>query len=247
MTRGRIREPERFHVVSLAGAPGGDCPLQRLAVDGLVVVDVQLTDLQTATDEAFTWEYGKAVAPGRYRHQCLPERIGGDEMLRIRRFVATLLAELAGGDGSVVWFISGGMPEDDRISLPDHVHVTASMLDSAGANCSSVLYSTPCDHSELECQLRQLGNFDRVRGAMGHGLLFPHVLSILTLGNPLPSASLQRIGGPDQLSALTAVLAHASLFFEEVNNGTRLRLVTGSKTREELEAGVELARLQTLE
>jgi hypothetical protein len=227
-----------FRLIPLPDAFEEDLQL-RAVVDGYTAIDVQLTGDALTADEAFTEEYGRMIGPGHYRHESLADRLGAAEIARVRRFVAALLRELTiEGDG-FVWFLDGASgepgdePGDERIWVRGYV-------DEARFNGSFVICGD--EREGVSEQAERLGRYDRVRGAAGPGLSLARVLPALGLATPIPTSSVRLSVGPPFV-ALAALLPLVDLFFEEVRNGTRLRLVTQSLSIAQIARAVVAARL----
>jgi hypothetical protein len=110
----------------------------------------------------------------------------------------------------------------------------------ARINGSFVLFGGERD--QLPFEVRRLGDYDRVRGITGPGLSLAEVLTKLTMASPVPTCSVRLDSGRTPVAALEAMLPIAGLLFEEVNNGTRLRLVSSKLSRSQMEDAVAAVR-----
>jgi hypothetical protein len=245
-----VDEPRQFHVVPLPATFDEDRHFCAVIAARYAAVDVQLSGNDLANDEAFAHEYGDPIGRGRYRHRSLADKLGVDGIARVRRFVADLLCALTGESDRFVWFLKGSLRDDldDEHSdnFPDAQGdrlLVSGWVDEAALNGSFVLFGG--EREDLAFEAQRLGHYDCVRGIAGPRLSLASVLAKLTLANPLPTSSVRLSAGPNHLVTLDAVLTIAALFFEEINNGTRLRLVSGTLSREQIETTVAVVRAAT--
>lgn len=233
--------PGQFHVVPIADRGGAFADFHAERAARYAAVDVQLSSDELAADEAFTAEYGDRVGKGRYRHCSLADKLGEEGIARVRSFVTALLLALTGEGDRFVWFIDGAGLGDVRDDEPgDDRLVVRGWVDDARINGSFAFFGGERDELVHECQ--RLGHYDRVRAIAGPGLSLARVSSELTLASPVPTCSARLEVGLHRFAALEAVLPLVGLFFEELANGTRLRLMSGVLSREEIDAAVARAR-----
>jgi hypothetical protein len=229
----------QFRVVPISEGGNTDAHFRAVIAARYVAVDVQLSGDELAADEAFTAEYGDRVGPGRYRHCSLADKLGEDGMVRVRRFVAALLLSLSGEGDRLVWFVNGvddvcdDEPSEDRLVL-------RGCVGDARLNGSFALFGGERDALVYHCQ--RLGHYDRVRGLVGPGLSLAQVSTKLTIGSPVPTCSPRLEVGQYRFAALEATLPLVRLFFEELANGSRLRLVSGALSLEDITTTVAQAR-----
>jgi hypothetical protein len=235
----RMLAPSRqFHLVPLADALEGDVAF-RAITDRYTAVDVQLSSDPLAADRAFTEENGDELGPGHYRHRSLADKLGEAGMARVRRFFTALLLELTREGDRLVWFADGGLDDLDDEHDDDRLVLRGGVAD-ARLNGSFVLSGG--ERGQLAHQAQRLGNHDRLRAVAGPGLSLAAVLPRLTLASPVPTCSARLDVGHRPFAALGALLPFVGLFFEELKNGTRLRLVSGLLSPEEMGAAVANAR-----
>jgi hypothetical protein len=230
----------QFHVVPIPAVVEEDHRFRALIAAGYAAVDVQLSGDALANDEAFTQEYGHLVERGRYRHASLVDELGEEGMARVRRFVADLLFALTSENDRFVWFLTGRLRADLDDEHSDDRLLISGWVDEARINGSFVLFGGERDQVPFEA--RRLGDYDRVRGIAGPALSLADVLTKLTLASPVPTSAARIYAGRSHLAALEAVLPIAGLFFEEIDNGTRLRLVSGKISSARMEDAVASVR-----
>jgi hypothetical protein len=145
------------------------------------------------------------------------------------------------GDGDrFIWFLNGGLRSDLDDEYSDDRLLVSGWVNEARLNGSFVLFGG--ERENLVFEVQRIGDYDLVRGIAGPGLSLAKILSRLTLANPVPTSVVRLSVGPNYLAALEAVLPIAGLFFEEIDNGTRLRLVSGTLSRAQMEAAVIAVR-----
>lgn len=228
-----LDQPGQFQVAPIPAALGA-------IAARYAVVDVQLAGDALARDEAFVREHGDLIAPGHYRHRTLTDKLGAEGMARVRRFVADLLGALTTEGDRFVFCLSGGLRADLDDEHRDDRLLLSGGVDEAGLGGAFVLFGG--EREDLDFEVQRLGDHDRLRGLAGPGLTLAQVLPQLTLASPVPTTSERLQAGREPFAALQAVLPRARLFFEELGNGTRLRLVSGRLARGEIEAAVVAVR-----
>lgn len=92
---------------------------------------------------------------------------------------------------------------------------------------------------DLEYYSQMLGNFDAVRGIAIEPGRMADVLSVLSLTEPIPSSQRGYLVETVSYKSLIAVLELGSFFFEELDNGTRLRLVGKQLDRQKMIRTIE--------
>lgn len=139
-----------------------------------------------------------------------------------------------------MWFTSGGLDEKLDAKHSDDRLLVSGWVEEAGFNGSFALFGG--ERIDLPFEVRRFGDYDCVRGIAGPGLSLAQVLTKLTLASPVPTSSMRHYSGPTPLAPLEAMLSISGLFFEELHNGTRLRLVSGKLSRAQMEEAVATAR-----
>jgi hypothetical protein len=237
-----VDAPGQFDVVPLPAEYEEDRRFRNVIGTRYAALDVQLTGDDLARDEAFTQEHGEQIGPGHYRHRSLVDKLGEEGVARVRRFVGDVLLDLTEEGDRFVWFVLGGLDEglDDEHS--DDRLVLSGWVDEARINGSMVFFGS--EREDVPYQAQRIGDYDRIRGLAGPGLSLARVLQVLTLACPIPTSTVHRQVGRPHLAALEAVLPIGRLFFEELYNGTRMRLVSRTLPPARMEDAVARARVR---
>lgn len=187
-------------------------------------VDIQLVNDELANDKTFTWDrsIAKVGAPGVYTYISLCDTIASHEMVHIRKVVFAVASRLT-PDVSFMCFMTGGVPDDDVAELENRIVVNVHHEDTA-KNGKLIVAEMSTD--DLEYSMAYLGKFDIMRGVAVTPQGLHGLRSDLRLFEPMPTASENPYFHPPGYHALQIVLKHGVFFFEEIGNGTRLRIVS---------------------
>jgi hypothetical protein len=203
-------------------------------------VDVQLVDDTIANDAVFTREM-RAPGPGpQYTPMSLAERLGINGIARVRCFVAELVSRLAGNTKSLVLFAKGiDLSRGDSGDVPEDFVVVHACADQMRLNGRVTIFGIPTN--ELATYDHLLGDFDTLRGVATTADRLSDTLRLLPLHEPVPTTTPWNVLGPASFATLDAALQTSRFFFEEVRNGTRLRLISRFISADEVGAAVRAA------
>lgn len=174
-----------------------------------------LDDTDYITDHS-----GPSPTPPARRYRGLADVLDAAALADLRLCTIHVLTELLADSESWYLFVRGAVDE-----LPDAAHF-AGHVDVDGHNGAFTIFEVPAD--ELADHAPLFGDFDRVAGLAAPAGTLRTLLAHLSLAAPLPTGQRYRFASPFVLtdaSALVRVLAAGRLFFEEVDNGTRLRFI----------------------
>lgn len=216
------------------------------AVRGVgTIVEVQLTSDELANDNVFAIE---KRAPGdgpRYQSITLAERLPPEELSTVRSFIVRLLRLLYAERSTHVWFV-GGLRVDDETwnewSLPspnDYVSLEG-FADSMRINGRVSILKLAT--SELDHYAPLLGQGDIVRGVATRRSSLAETLGRLSMAEPMPTTEGVSALGECSLAPVSALVGAGDLFYEEVHNGTRLRLLSADFDEKTCSAAVEAAK-----
>ncbi|MEZ4450507.1 MAG: hypothetical protein R3B09_13590 [Nannocystaceae bacterium] len=217
--------------------PHLDLPADLAAIEVAVIAGPILGDVDYISD------YSGPSPDGRHRrYRGLEDVLDPQTLAHTRARLAWLLESLLDDHESWFLFVHGGLgPDFDEPSARFHAQVHADPLPFNG---DFTLFEVPV--GELDHYAPLFGACDRVAGLAAPAGSFAAVLDHLSLGAAVPTGQRYRFGSPYHLTdttALARVLAHGRLFFEETDNGTRLRLITATpaidRLRERLAALLE--------
>ncbi|KIG13069.1 hypothetical protein DB30_00606 [Enhygromyxa salina] len=210
----------------------------------LRAIELRLVDGPVLDDEQHVTDYSM-ISPDddgsrTLRRYCsIADALAPNELARYRRCVATLLERLLEPGESWVLFYSGPPPTNGVFDDVDR-RFTAQVLDlEAGVNgWFSILDAEAC----VTALQTLLGDWDRVAGVCVPAGSFARVLAQLDLRAPVPTGQRYRPCSPIELedaSALVRVLERGRLWFEEIDNGTRLRFITRDDAAARLQSQLE--------
>lgn len=219
--RGRFRVTESTFDLREAFGPATTC------------VDVQLVDDLLAADRVFCEEESEWRGEQK-RWVTLEERIGATEIGKVRAFVAALLVRLADPSDQAIWFADGlsftGDIEEKtpgEMYMPESFYSIFACTDEMRVNGRVGIFEV--DRDQLGSKSRLFGKFFRVRGLATHVSeqnALASVLSKLTLLDPVPSTGRVKLTKRPGAASLKNLLPGSRFFFEELLNGTRLRIVS---------------------
>lgn len=214
---------------------------QDLTLASASVTDIQLVQDSLAHNPIFTHDKSRVKAGEEhvYTYVSLSQEISPDEMERLRRSVNRLLTELCGGL-PILWFFTGVSIAHRHLEDSDARIVMECYHEDLGMNGRLAIVAGPPQDVSLgtEC----LGYFDSVRGVAATSEGLRAILEKLHLAEPVPTTDSSLTFMQPKYQAIRIVLEHGSCFFEELGNGTRLRIVSNRLGGEQVRSA--LARLQ---
>ena len=200
--------------------------------DELADIEVQLVEGPVLEDYLHVTDYSR-ISPDDdgsrtlCQYQSIADVLTGEELARYRERVAALLDQLKDEGDTWVLFCCGAPVEDGRIEQ-NYTDVFTAYLycDELEANGACTILDARhgiAHYREL------LGRSDAVAGLRCPEGSFARVLRQISLDAALPTSRRYRPSSPYHLTdtrALARLFAIGSLWFEEIDNGTRLRFVT---------------------
>jgi hypothetical protein len=188
-----------------------------------------LDDVDYITDYS-----GPSPNPPARRYRGLADVVDAASLADLRLRTLHVLTQLLADGESWYLFVRGTVAE-----LPDQAHFSGH-IDADGHNGDFTIFEVPAD--ELTDHAALFAAFDRVAGLAAPAGTLRTLLAHLSLAAPLPTGQRYRFASPFETtdsSALVRVLAAGRLFFEEIDNGTRLRFI--ARTSDTLAARRALA------
>lgn len=149
-----------------------------------------------------------------------------------------VLEALLDRDESWFLFVHGELGAD----LPGPDACFVGRIDADGLGGAFTIFEVAA--GDLEGFASLFGACDRVAGLAAPMGSLRAVLSRLSLAAAIPTGQRYRFASPFELvdtSALARVLEHGRLFFEEIDNGTRLRLISNEAANAALRERLVLA------
>lgn len=203
------------------------------------------------SDHDFITDYSEPTdsSPVR-RYRSLADRLGPGPIDQLRRTVAQLLQdlskELACGPSWVLW-LPGGHEDNDLDRTYYSISAFVDVPHGDGhTDINGRMSIVEIERDELEWFREHLGDYDHFAGLAAPEGAIDSVLRALPLASPWPTSRRYGAGAISCVrdpASLSAVLdCERSLFFEEHDNGTRLRLASKAFTAERLREAVR-ARL----
>jgi hypothetical protein len=197
--------------------PHLELPADLAALDLALIAGPILADVDYITD------YSGPSPDGRHRrYRGLGDVLDADTLAHTRTRLTRLLESLLDAGESWFLFLHGRLgPDLDEPDARLHAHVYADPLNGA-----FTIFEVPT--GDLAHYAPLFGACDRVAGLAATADSFGVLLAHLSLAAPLPTAQRYRFSSPYHLTDTTALaraLEHGRLFFEETDNGTRLRLI----------------------
>ena len=184
-------------------------------------IDLGLLAGPILDDEDYVTDYsGPSPNPPARRYRGLADVVDAASLADLRLRTLTVLTQLLADGESWYLFVRGTVAE-----LPDQAHFSGH-IDADGHNGGFTIFEAPAD--ELTDHAALFGAFDRVAGISAPAGTLRTLLAHLSLAAPLPTGQRYRFASPFEItdsSALVRVLAAGRLFFEEIDNGTRLRFI----------------------
>lgn len=212
-------------------------PYLELPAD-LAALELALVTGPILADEDYITDYSGPSPDGRHRrYRGLDDVLDAGTLARTQARLTRLLESLLDDGESWFLFVHGRLAPE----LPRPAALFSGQLDADPWGGAYAIVELPA--GDLDGYAELFGACDRVAGLAAPADSFNDLLSMLSLGAAVPTGQRYRFGSPFHLTdttALARVLAHGRLFFEETDNGTRLRLITAtpaiSRLRERLAA-----------
>lgn len=218
----------------------------------IAVLDIMLIDGPLLKDADFITDYSEPTPepdrPHLRRYCALADRLEAERIDELRRAIVQLLVglseDLGCGPSWIVW-----MKHDARFDLVERHYSIRAFVDGSTSGLIGVngqMSILEIERDELDDFRERFGTYDGIAGlAVPEGSIHT-VLRSLRLASPLPTTRRHR---PSPMTTvvdadvLAAVLdCERSMFFEEVDNGTRLRLASTAFSTEQLRTAT-VARL----
>lgn len=203
--------------------------VEELERQGWCVFDLVVTPPSLADDSALTVEREEISADGRRQPILLADRMSEAELAAHQEKLVRLLQRIAGNAESAVLFLSATTIDDDadddsydRFRPPEEFLSLRACFDRGRINGEIAVVRAGIQ--SLRRYESAFGRYDRVRGLIT-SRAFRDVVNALSLGDPLPSTEPESLLGSHSRQPLLRVLQQGEVFFEEVFNGTRLRLI----------------------
>src|SRR5580700_5504581 len=203
------------------------------AVPSIAVVDVQLVGDDLANDAVFVREksvVNKGAARGVYTYVALHDAIQPREMDAVREFVFRVLSRLVDGV-RFMCFMQGRVPKDEVNELEDRIVISA-CHEEMKMNGRVVIAEMDLD--DLKYCMKYFGDYDIMRGVALTPEGAAGMRADLRLFEPMPTTDDNSFFQSPRYNAVQAALKHGAFFFEEIGNGTRLRIVSTAITQHDL-------------
>lgn len=196
--------------------------------------DIQLVDDTLARDELFTREAASVLATGdKKRWRSLREQLPAAEMDQVSKFSRRLM-ELLSGDNWIFFADNvrfADEPQGDELARPE-AYVTMEGHDSL-LEMGGRVAVFEVERQQLQYYERLFGRFDAVHAIASERDL-PAALACLSMSSPVPTTETSRFSRRRAVEAVKRVLELGDPFVEEILNGTHLRIVTRTKSRDEI-------------
>lgn len=199
------------------------------------VVDIQLVGDELARDVTFTWDRSVRRDPSspRSTYVALHEVVSAETMSRIRSLVHSVATSLV-ADVRFMCFFTGPAARDDMPELERCISIVARHEAMSGA-----ARIVEMDAEELDLATSRLGRFDAVRGVGVTEVGMSGLRANLRLFEPVPTTDRNFLFQPTGYDAIGVALEHGAFFFEEIGNGTRLRVASTAMSQAELTGKIE--------
>ena len=209
-----------------------------LAIGGdYAVVDVQLIQGGLLQDRLFITDFSQPSPRKKHHFQycTLADRLDEAEIAKIRQFIKELLIALAAPERDFVWFDSGDFAQDG-----EEYYCIDALCDNLWINGRLAIFEVMRD--DVAWYSGKFCAGDLIRGVAIEAGRIKEVLARLSLAEPIPTTQryscFRMIQGADNPKSLQNILEIATFFFEEIDNGARLRLVSRAIPREQIIATV---------
>lgn len=180
-------------------------------------------------DDELVIDRAVEAADGRRTPLALAGRLSNDQLAEHQERVVALLKRVAGTATRCVLFLNATMidsnaPDDafDRFSIPEEFVSLQCCFDDSRMNGTVAIVGVPV--RSLGMYRTAIGRADRLRGILTNRS-FKEVVASLSLADPLPSTEPEQLLGSRSQEPLLHVLQAGDVFFEEIGNGTKLRLI----------------------
>lgn len=216
---------------------------------GYHVVDIQLAFGPFVDDVDYITDYStKSVYNGRECHQyrSLEDQISHTELTELRSTITTILSELAANTEAFILFAQGYEFKDDpdfskgEFGYPEEYYCIKTCCDYMNINGSINIFETRLE--TLAIYEKMFCEYDRVKGlAIKEGQM-AEILNRLSLRHPEPSTRKKSFSR--NLESLYKLLEKGEFFFEEIDNGTRLRITSKSLSPEVIQSKLDTINAQ---
>lgn len=208
------------------------------------IVDIQLVADELNLDQLFIVDKAQKTSDEKIlQYSSLSDKLNILSITTIRKFIINVLLELASKNEDFIWFITGlrlvENPDENEgeFKYSDEYYCIKAFCDNMRINGQLSILEIVRD--EIDYYSKMFGNFDAV-----HGISIPQgrmrdVLSVLSLTEPIPTTKRGYFVENLSLNSLLAVLGMATFFFEEIDNGTRLRIVSKTLDRKSIISKIE--------
>ncbi len=228
------------HVIRLgfAGLPNrqhGDWDPQLPLPDELDVIELQLLEGPILDDHQHITDYS-TISPEddgsgtTCRYQSIADALTPGELARYRGRVTDFLERLIGRDESWILFCAGTPIKSEDVN---HTDFFAGEIHSDHVHGNGAFTIVNARY-RMRYFSELFGRCDAVAGLLAPKESFARVLGRLSLDAALPTSKRYQFASPYYLKdtlVLQRVLELGSLWFEEIDNGTRLRFVTRADQR----------------
>jgi hypothetical protein len=195
----------------------------------LAAIELALVHGPILADVDYITDYSGVASGGGRRYRGLDDVLDAETLAHTRGGIVRLLDALLDPDETWFLFVHGALDDD----LPSPAACFSARMDD-GEGRSGTFSVVETWVGELDGYAPLFGACDAVAGLVAPIGSFATLLSRLPLAAALPTSMRYRFGSPFELvdaNALAAVLGHGRVFFEEIDNGTRLRLITHAHAR----------------
>lgn len=188
------------------------------------IVDIQLVSDVIANDELYTLEKSK-LKDGEldtYTYIPLSELISKEQLLKVHQFILFLLSKLS-NKSRFLCFIGGLVSKDIKTYELENYFTIQAYHEELQINGEVTI--TDVGFNNLEYILENfIGKFDILKALALNSDSINSIFSELNLSEPVPNTDLNSFFQQPNFKAIKAALNHGIFFFEEINNGTRLRI-----------------------
>lgn len=196
---------------------------------GIDAVDLGVVDGPVLADVDYITDYsgpsGKPLGQGSRRYRALDDALDPTALASWRAEIIKLLESLLVEGESWFLFVGGGELEPE-IDMPDEYFRGRVLTEDLRLNGAFTILEVPAGLLDVYAEL--FGAYDRVAGLIAPKGSMRGILGCLTLLGPMPTGQRYRTSSPFEVTdttALARVLTRGRLFFEETDNGTRLRFI----------------------
>ncbi len=210
-----------------------------LAMRGFAVRDLLLVP-ELAEDRSLVFNRSKVNADGSESPLELADRLTTDQLEAHQQRFVRLLETLQDGRRTSVLFLNAVSIEADAedgrwdaFSIPEQFVSLQCNFDDGRMN--GLVSIVGAVGREIRMYAAAIGHSDRFRGVLT-SRSFKDVMACVRLNDPLPSTEPRRALGADTYDALLSVVATGDVFFEEIGNGTVLRVIGESSVLAALDA-----------